>query len=168
MMRTSLLVPMLLALNSLASAQQTAPKPACTSAENKQFDYWAGEWNVFNLEGAQIGSSRVTSIAGGCGLLEEWQPGNQAGGKSLNFFDASDGRWHQVWVGAGGIVRIAGGLQNGVMTLVGVDRKTPQGTVRDRITWAPQTDGAVEQRWDLSSDGGATWKTGFVGIYRRK
>jgi hypothetical protein len=116
-----------------------------------------------------VGTSRVSRISGGCALLEEWQAAGGSGGKSLNFFDAADQRWHQVWVGADGtVLRIAGDLDNGAMRMTGPDRKTPQGTVRDRITWTPHADGSVEQRWDTSTDGGATWSTGFVGTYRRK
>ncbi|HSR42289.1 MAG TPA: hypothetical protein VLL48_08960 [Longimicrobiales bacterium] len=35
----------------------------------------------------------------------------------------------------------------------------------DRITWTPLSGGRVEQRWDLSSDGGESWETVFRGIY---
>lgn len=151
------------------SAQQTSPPPACTGAEHKQFDFWVGDWNVFNSQGQQIGTNRISRISGGCALLEEWQAGNGPGGRSINFYDAADGQWHQVWVGGDGtVLRIAGALQDGAMRLAGTDRKTPRGTVRDRITWTPQSDGAVEQRWDISTDGGHTWQPGFVGTYRRK
>ena len=158
-----------LAIASPLSAQQNAPRAACAGPQHKQFDYWIGEWNVFNAQGQQIGNSKVTSISGGCGVLEEWHTAGNAGGKSLNFFDAADNQWHQVWVGGDGtVLRIAGGLQNGAMTMAGPDRQTPRGKVRDRITWTPAADGTLEQRWDLSADGGATWTTAFVGTYRRK
>jgi hypothetical protein len=152
-----------------APAQQSPPPAACTAPEHMQFDFWAGDWNVFNPQGQQIGTNRISRVSGGCALLEEWQAAKGPGGKSINFYDAADGRWHQVWVGGDGtVLRIAGSLQEGAMQLMGEDRKTPKGTVRDRITWTPQPDGAVEQRWDLSTDGGTTWTTGFVGYYRRK
>jgi hypothetical protein len=150
-------------------AQQTPPQPSCTRAEHKHFDFWVGDWNVFNAQGQQIGTNRISRIAAGCALLEEWQAANGPGGKSLNFFEAADSQWHQVWVGGDGVVlRIAGGLKENAMQMAGADRKTPRGTVRDRITWTPQSDGAVEQRWDISTDGGATWQTGFLGTYRKK
>lgn len=159
----------LLSAAAPAPAQQSPPPPACTAPEHKQFDFWAGDWQVFNAQGQQIGTNRISRISGGCALLEEWQAANGPGGKSINFYDAADGRWHQIWVGGDGtVLRIAGSLQEGAMQLMGEDRRTPKGTVRDRITWKPQPDGAVEQRWDLSTDGGSTWTTGFVGYYRRK
>jgi hypothetical protein len=152
-----------------AHAQQSPPPPACTAAAHKQFDFWVGDWNVFNAQGQQVGTNRISRASAGCALLEEWQPGNGPGGKSINFFDPADGLWHQVWVGGDGtVLRIAGSLKGSAMELVGGDRQTPRGTVRDRIVWTPQADGAVEQRWDISTDGGASWQTGFTGVYRRK
>ena len=166
-MKRSLLFLILVA--GQAQAQQPAPQPACTRTEHKHFDFWVGEWNVFNAQGQQIGSNRISRIASGCGLLEEWQAANGGDGRSVNFFDAADKLWHQIWVGGDGtVLRIAGGLKEGAMQLAGTDRKTPRGIVRDRITWTPQKDGAVEQRWEISTDGGASWQTGFVGLYRRK
>ncbi len=53
------------------------------------------------------------------------------------------------------------------MILSGAPRTTPQGTLRDRITWTLQDDGSVEQRWETSGDDGGSWQTGFRGIYRR-
>jgi hypothetical protein len=38
----------------------------------------------------------------------------------------------------------------------------------ERITCTPQKDGTVQQKWDQSTDGGATWATQFLGIYTRK
>ncbi|RMH42272.1 MAG: hypothetical protein D6689_08570 [Deltaproteobacteria bacterium] len=37
-----------------------------------------------------------------------------------------------------------------------------------RGTWTPQEDGTVVQAFERSTDGGATWSTWFVGIYRRQ
>jgi hypothetical protein len=66
------------------------------------------------------------------------------------------------------VLRIAGGIENGAMRLNGTERTTSRGTYRDRITWTPQADGAVEQKWEISTDKGSTWTTAFVGLYRRK
>lgn len=157
------------ALTGAPLGAQDTPPPACVGTEYNEFDFWVGSWQVFNAEGQQIGTNRITRIADGCGLLEEWTParGNGAG-KSLNFFDSADGQWHQVWVGGGGaILRLSGGLENGAMVLTGGARTTPRGVVRDRIRWTPQKDGAVEQVWEISGDGGTSWSPVFAGLYKR-
>lgn len=50
------------------------------------------------------------------------------------------------------------------MTLYG-DREGEDGPIRDRIRWTDLGDGRVEQRWDVSADGGETWSTVFLGFY---
>ena len=168
MTRSALLLAALLAAPTRAHAQQPAQPPACTRAEHRLFDFWLGEWNVFNRQGQQVGTSRITSVSNGCALLEEWQAVRGANGRSINFFDAADNQWHQVWVGGDGtVLRIAGTFSDAAMRLAG-EIRAPQGSAHNRITWTPQSDGAVEQRWDISTDGGATWQPSFVGMYRRK
>jgi hypothetical protein len=38
---------------------------------------------------------------------------------------------------------------------------------RQRITWTPG-DAEVRQHWEVSSDGGTTWRTAFDGRYVRR
>jgi hypothetical protein len=42
-----------------------------------------------------------------------------------------------------------------------------QYTQRQRVRWTPNKDGSVEQKWETSDDGGASWQVSFLGIYRR-
>lgn len=75
--------------------------------------------------------------------------------------------WRQFWVGADGVVlQLSGGMQGGSMVMTG-EQPTKQGGVQQqRITWTPHDDGSVTQQWGTSGDGGATWQTIFLGIYR--
>lgn len=159
------LAPTAAAQEGGAASGSSAP---CAAAEHHQFDFWVGAWNVYNVRGQRIGKSRVRVVSDGCAVLEAWQALQGRNGTSINFFDPESGLWHQVWVGGAGMVlRLQGSLQDGSMVLSGTaPRKTPQGTVLDRLTWTPHSDGTVEQRWLLSSDGGATWTVAFRGIYR--
>jgi hypothetical protein len=81
-------------------------RPAgCTSAENRQFDFWLGEWDVSptgSTSGVTIAESSITSQDQGCVILEEWRPFGGAHGHSLNIYDASDQRWRQTWADATG------------------------------------------------------------------
>lgn len=141
--------------------------PACEGAGHADFDFWVGEWVVTNPAGDTAGHNRIERVSRGCALLENWTSANGSDGKSLNFRDPETGSWHQVWIGGDGVVlRLAGGLERpGRMVLTGQPRAAPGGSVVDRITWTLLDDGTVEQVWDISTDDGVTWETGFRGVY---
>ena len=149
-------------------APGNAPAP-CAAAEHRQFDFWIGEWDVTNPAGAVAGKNRITRILNGCVLLEEWAGAGGGSGKSFNLYDARRERWQQTWVdGNGGILELHGGLTaSGTMVLAGDQPARGSGTVRNRITWTPRSATEVQQLWETSSDGGATWTTAFDGTYRK-
>ncbi len=144
-----------------------APKP-CGAAEHRQFDFWLGDWNVTTPDGKPAGTNRITLILGGCALREEWRGASGSAGTSLNAFDATARRWRQTWVDdKGGVLLLAGELEEGKMVLVGEHPQAGK-TVRERITWTPLSGGRVRQFWDSSDDGGKTWQTQFDGTYAPK
>jgi hypothetical protein len=158
------------AIAATTAHAQTPPPPApsCATPEYRQFDYWVGEWDVFGANDQKIGTNKITRVSGTCALLEQWQATGGGAGSSINFFDAADKKWHQVWMGGDGVaLYLSGNPVEGAMELGGGDRVTPRGTVRDRIRWTLLPDQSVEQLWSISTDAGATWTTGFRGIYRR-
>ncbi|HUF27874.1 MAG TPA: hypothetical protein VMM18_12940 [Gemmatimonadaceae bacterium] len=147
---------------------QSTLDSACTAPEHRQFDFWVGTWAVTDSAGRQLGTNDISRIAGGCGLHEHWRGGQGGEGMSLNTWQPALGRWTQFWVGSGTVLHLTGGLDTlGRMVLAG-DRTTPQGTVRDRITWEPLDAATVGQRWEVSRDRGASWQTIFEGIYGRR
>jgi hypothetical protein len=155
----------LLTLPVIAQQQQ---QPPCAQPESRQFDFWVGEWDVYANE-KLAGRNRISNIHGGCTLLEEYTAEASAyEGKSFNFYDPTDGLWHQVWVDNSGLrLDLSGTFSDGHMQLSG-RRVNPNGeNVVDRITWTPNEDGTVRQHWEISKDDGETWQTGFDGLYKR-
>jgi len=135
------------------------PVPTCDDAVHHQLDFWLGDWDVFTPDGKPAGRSHIASFANGCGIEEQWTGAGGGSGRSLNTYDASDHKWHQFWVGAGGsVLQLAGGFADNVMTL-----ENPS----NRIRFTHNADGTVRQTWDISADGGKTWKTTFDGKYVR-
>jgi hypothetical protein len=152
-------------------ASAPAAPPRCDGPEYRQFDFWAGEWDVTSAgDGSVAGTNSVTRTLDGCVLQEHWRGAGGSEGTSFNIWDRADARWHQIWVDNQGTrLDLAGGLRDGNMVLEGADRKgTRGGTVRDRITWTPMPDGRVRQHWEQTRDGGATWTDAFDGIYKRR
>ena len=62
---------------------QTAPPAAppadpCAAAEFHQFDFWAGQWDVYGPKGKQVANSLIEKVYG-CGIRENWMPFRAAG-----------------------------------------------------------------------------------------
>jgi hypothetical protein len=148
-----------------------APAKPCSSAQYHQFDFWVGDWDVYNPAGKKVGENRITREEGGCLIHEHWHGAGGGTGQSLNTYDLARGVWHQTWVGSSGTVLIMdGGLKDGSMVLEetrpGVTH--PGKMVHHKITWTPLPSGDVRQHWEVSLDGDKTWKTLFDGRYVRK
>jgi hypothetical protein len=164
-------IPMcLLAVQGSIAAQDSTTPPRCDRAEHRQFDFWIGEWIVTSAKGDTVGANTIRTVSDRCALLEQWRGSGGVSGTSINFFEPETGRWNQLWIGGRGLVlRLEGGLRDGVMELNGTrKRETPEGPVLDRLRWTPMAGDAVEQLWLVSPDDGATWRESFRGIYRKR
>ena len=143
----------------------------CSAPENRQFDFWLGHWTV-TANGQVAGDSRIESILDGCAVLETWTGASGNRGKSLNVFNRALGAWEQFWIdSAGDRLLLRGGMRgDGALgkSMV-LDNVHEAGTDarRERITWTALPAGGVRQLWEMSMDGGATWKVEFDGLYTR-
>jgi hypothetical protein len=151
-----------------ASGQTPPPQLTCDGAEYRQFDFWIGEWDV-TVRGQPAGTSVITSREKGCLIHEQWTAVRGGTGQSMNFYDRSDGKWHQVWVASNGsVLRFSGGLERGSLAYTSEARR-PDGTkVLHRLVFTPNEDGTVRQHWTSSTDDGTTWTDAFDGLYRRR
>ncbi|MEM9532165.1 MAG: hypothetical protein AAGA23_14725 [Pseudomonadota bacterium] len=190
-----LLVSLAAPLDSLA--QTTADNkflPPCegdiwwadSDANRSDFDFWVGEWQVFDkASGLLVGFDDISEIRGGCALRQHWRhmndqysppgaPWRMRGGSDTSL--AADGRWHQVWIdNNGGYIHLSGGLdENGVMVLQSdwMEYRDRAGTgykVRHRWHWAPQEDGTIHnwgfQQSELPAQ--SDWVKYYDIVYRR-
>jgi hypothetical protein len=156
---------MLLSLFLLSVFMQS-PSAQATPPEARHFDFWIGEWAVYQ-NGQLAGHNKIVPIAGGNVLHENWKGASGTQGTSLNHYDPSTGKWHQSWVWQNGttLPKRTGGLEGKSMVLQGV-QKTGNGELTHKIAWTPNGDGTVRQHWQISRDGGKTWQTSFDGIYK--
>jgi hypothetical protein len=145
---------------------EAAEKPSCDAATLRQFDFWIGNWNVTE-KGKPAGKNRIERILDGCALLENWTGAGGGEGKSLNFYDRSDGLWHQTWIDrSGGALFLAGKFENGAMRLVGERPATANAAgQRHRITWTPLPGGKVRQLWESAPPSKEEWTVQFDGLY---
>lgn len=156
-----------------ASAQPSKPA-ACSAPEFHQFDFWAGDWDAFEIDNPHtpVARTRVDRILDGCVLLEDYQDTSGSHGQSFSIYDASRKVWHQSWVtNRGKLLVIEGTMQSGEMVLSGVDH-TGDGNSNDnrkeklvRGDWKP-VNGGVRETAVTSLDGGKTWTPWFELVFR--
>ena len=166
----ALALPILVATSSDGDQSTPAKARGCATAQHRQFDFWLGEWDV-QAGGTVAGQNRITSVSGGCALLEQWQGAGGGSGTSLNAYSVADGRWHQTWVDAqGGRLVLAGGWDEatGTMRLEGTTADRNGHPALNVISWQRLADGSVRQRWRVSPDNGTTWRELFDGVYRKR
>lgn len=147
------------------------PTPCLEREEFGQFDFWVGDWDVYDAKGTLVGTNHVYRAADGCVLVEEWKSLGGGSGVSVNYFDAARSEWVQVWNGSGGTqLTIRGGLtEDGSMRLVGGLHYVGNGKdVSFRGLWTPLDDGRVRQYFEQSADDGETWQPWFEGFYTRQ
>ena len=168
-MRTALAGLLLAVTGTYAQAQQ-APQ-GCDSPESKQFDFWAGEWDLtFQNEGQAAHSrNRITKILDGCALLEEFSgpPGTPLEGRSLSSFDRATHRWKQTWTdNTASYLDFTGGFAEGRMVL---SREAGSEGKRflQRMVWEDIRADSFTWLWQRSDDGGKSWKTNWKIEYRR-
>ena len=163
----------LLAFSQQAQTPAPPPQPRpnpCDAPEFRHFDFWLGEWDVKSADGSRtLGHNIIEPLAGNCGVHENWTGAGGGTGRSLNTFQRSDNKWHQVWVGmGGGVLHLIGGLKDGAMVLENSTRQPNGQPLMNRVTWSKLPDGRVRQHWETSTDDGKTWTTTFDGYYNRR
>ncbi|MFL6530240.1 MAG: tetratricopeptide repeat protein [Chthoniobacterales bacterium] len=145
-----------------------AKRPCMYNAACRQFDFWIGEWDVFNPQGRKDGTSLIQSIAEGCGILENWSGQIGGSGKSINFYDAQAGKWYQNWIDAGGnVARYSGTFRDDALRFEG-EPAAQQGKTLTRLTFFKIDANTVRQLSEKSDDGGKNWTVNYDYKYVRR
>jgi ketosteroid isomerase-like protein len=150
----------------MPSRQAANPKP-CSAAAFRQFDFWLGDWDAYDLNKQGIvARTRVDPILDGCVLREDYEAANGMHGQSFTLYDQSRKIWHQSWVtNRGQLLVIEGQRKDGEMVLAGADLTAEGKERRVRGVWKPVTDG-VRETAVISTDAGTTWQPWFDIIFR--
>ena len=137
---------------------------SCLAPAYRQFDFWAGDWDVFDLGSPiRVARARVDLILDGCVLREDYQGADGHKGQSFTIYDGTRKVWHQSWVtNRGELLVIEGRMEGGTMVLSGEDRA--KGALI-RGQWKPGN-GNVRETAMTSTDDGKTWTPWFDLIFR--
>lgn len=135
----------------------------------RQFDFWVGEWDVFNKNNKQVGTNSVKMLEDGCIIAENWtsaQPGMT--GKSFNFYNPTTGQWHQSYMDNGGSNwMMDGAYKKGELRFAGAIF-SPTGKLLVHMTFFNLGPDKVRQWAETSSDEGRTWRVVWDATYIRK
>ena len=154
-------------LELVEGAEQQA-KVCMRTPEYRGFDFWVGEWEVFNPTGQQVGTSSVVLLADGCIVDENWQSANGSVGKSFNFYNPTTKKWHQSYMDADGANWMMDGeLKDDVLRYEGYIY-SPTGRVPVHMTFTKVAADKVRQTAETSADEGKTWTPVWNGLYIRK
>lgn len=140
---------------------------ACLTPVYHQFDFWIGNWRVTDVHGKLLGHDYISKRLKNCTIYEEYHDADDpSAGEGFTSYDAGRRQWHQSFVDdTGFVLDLDGGLRNGAMVLEGTDYVNGRPRL-NRGTWSKRGD-AVEELWQISMDGGRTWKTRFDGWFHR-
>lgn len=140
----------------------------CCLPEYDEFDFWLGEWNVYDTSGLLIGENHIFKIEDNCVLHENWQGSKGSSGQSFNFYDQKEKMWHQTWVdNQGGFLLLKGKMSNGNMVLKSDITSQNENVFYHQITWSKDGEGVV-QVWETFSPNHQKIQTLFTGRYQRK
>jgi hypothetical protein len=148
-------------------ADSPATTPRCVAPEQREFDFWVGDWDAYDLTDHDkvVARNHVDVILDGCVVREIYEQADGLKGQSFSIYDASRKVWHQTWVtNRGTLLTLEGHLEGARMILEGIDAPSGRGVVL-RGTWGLEGTG-VRETAETSSDGGRTWKLAFDIMFR--
>ncbi|WP_420552491.1 hypothetical protein [Tenacibaculum aiptasiae] len=154
---------------SVVNAQNKGTKP-CSSPEYSQFDFWVGNWNVYDTKKNLIGTNNIIKLSNACAIQENWvSKTSKSKGTSYNYYNKSDNSWNQLWVDNTGFsLELKGQYDANKMVLKSKLIKSQNGDFYNQITWTKNSDGTVTQIWDYIDKNHKKIKEVFKGIYKKQ
>ena len=150
-----------------------SPNP-CSTAQQKQFEFWIGEWDLTwpGEKPGEIGhgTNTIKRIMDGCVVQESFSGGDSMHlrGTSVSVFDTNSARWKQTWVdNEGGYLDFVGEFKNGQMILQREAIRDGE-KILQRMVWKNITVGEMDWSWEASRDEGKTWQVNWPIHYKRK
>ena len=141
----------------------------CCDDNYKLFDFWLGNWEVFDVNDKLVGTNIITKLYDNCVIREEWISVGANRGTSTNFYDKKTKTWNQVWVdNTGYILRLTGNYINNSMVLKSDILKGEKGNYYNQISWQLNENGTVTQFWEVFDEENNKISEAFRGIYKKK
>jgi hypothetical protein len=152
--------------NALAAAHAV---PCSANSENRRFDYWVGDWTIGAPGSSANAHSTVSLALDKCLVVENWDGGRGHSGQNIFGYSADDKSWYGMFADNEGRVHVftSGKVSSGTAEFEGASRGPDGEKVMNRVKITRLNPNKVEQRWEKSTDNGATWNVVFRGEYSR-
>ncbi len=143
---------------------------ACCTEDHSKFDFWVGDWIVYDTIGNKVGENQILKLEDNCLINENWKGETGGSGKSYNYFDSTDSTWNQVWIDNQGSNLVLKGRAEGNKMIL--QSRLVQGMKIDwysnRITWTKNEDNSVTQLWEILDKNDKLLSVAFIGIYKKR
>ncbi len=139
--------------------------------EAKKFDFWIGEWKVYNPQKQKVGDSKIEKILKGAVILENWTGVSGYTGKSFNHFNMDKKKWEQYWVDQNSnSIYFEGNYDSTKKAIVyySYDHAKDISSYIRRLSFYNLGANKVRQFSQRSTDNGETWTTEYDFTYIRK
>ena len=166
-MKKLLLVFLILGINAHLMAQSNCN---CCTPNHRAFDFWAGDWEVFDSTGTKVGENLIYKVERNCVLNEHWTSVRGGTGRSYNYYDPADSTWNQIWLDSWGSNLVLKGKPEGNKMILKSELLPGEKIdwYANRITWTSNEDGSVTQTWDVLDKNDKIISVAFKGIYKRR
>ena len=145
-----------------------APAGACSAPQYRQLDFFAGDWDAYDVQspGKPIARNRVDIILDGCVIHEDYRQNDGLHGESYSLYDGARKLWHQSWVtNRGELLLLDGGMQGDRMVCTDNQRTGDGKPSLLRGVWYRQGED-VRETATRSMDGGKTWQPVFDIVFK--
>ena len=142
----------------------------CCTEAYRAFDFWIGEWDVYQPDGTLAGTNTIEREHNGCMLQENWVSAKYAfTGSSTSFYNKQKDQWEQLWVDSGGSHLHLRGNREGNQMILLTDEipREDKPPYINRISWTKNDDDTVRQLWEILVDGKVE-NIVFDGLYKKK
>ncbi|HJP85872.1 MAG TPA: hypothetical protein VJ852_07785 [Gemmatimonadaceae bacterium] len=158
--------------SEIAHAQAAKTSPCAADSSFQRLAFWVGDWAVYDSTGKRYAAQRVRRVVEDCAITAEWTGPVGDKGISISSYDVGSHDWKQVYVSnqvpspLGVQLRKSDPTYDGPgIRFVALLDPPTENTSRLRITLLPVGD-RVEELFESSADGGATWRMVFKAEHR--
>lgn len=154
----------------IAGASTPRCQPGGEAAETRLLDFTLGRWTVSAANGLELGTSEIVldPTLSGCLLEESFTTPKGYAALGWMYYDPVENAFYRSYVDSEGErLELRGAVTAGPVALEGAEPVPGTPDARVRVTWTPVSPDRLEQRWELSKDGGASWRTVHTLLFTR-